>query len=229
MMSNNKLIDIFTITDFFDKARWSSAKNYNLINFYTASLSNDEKLLTHWLCYITDRQMSFDRIWSICGFIFSEIVHQMNKKRDLSILNPSNKDSAYFIKRRHHPDRDLFGFKDSDYDKYLFVSRQKVNGNKRLLDYDFKKDTLAYFIPRYYPSDYKAILYTYTILEAFDNSLIKYIVSFLNNHIEDISLVPKLLFSLYLLTYYDVGQPKASDINFSQFSKDAKTRKKKCS
>ena len=74
----NKSINInrlFEITNFLDNARWLSKENYNLINFFTTGLSDDEKLLTHWLCYITDRQMPFRRIWDIGGFIFSELVN----------------------------------------------------------------------------------------------------------------------------------------------------------
>ena len=40
---------LFAITDFIDKARWGNKANYNLINFYRSDLSNDVKILTHWL------------------------------------------------------------------------------------------------------------------------------------------------------------------------------------
>lgn len=226
MEYNDKLVDVFAITTFFDNARWGSEKNYNLINFCTDSLSDDEKLLVHWLCYVTDRQMPFDRIWSIGGFIISEIVHQMNRKKDLSILNPSNKDASYFIKRRHYPYKDFYGFQIKDYDHYLFTSFQKTGNNERLLDYGFDKDTLPFFIHRYYPSDYKAFLQTFSILEDYDYSLIKYIIAVLNRYIDNELLIPKLLFSLYLLTYYDTGQPKASDISYGKFVRSAKRRKK---
>jgi hypothetical protein len=50
---------IFKIISFYDEVRWSSTTNYNLINFYKKTLDDDEKLLTHWLCYISDRHIGF--------------------------------------------------------------------------------------------------------------------------------------------------------------------------
>jgi len=47
----------FAITDFFDSARW--IHDSDLINFSNQSFDADEKILTHWLCYIVDRQMPF--------------------------------------------------------------------------------------------------------------------------------------------------------------------------
>lgn len=224
-MNNSKLQNAFAVAAFLDNARWKSPKNYNLINFCSDSLSDDEKLLTHWFCYVSDRQMPFDRIWAIGGFVFSEIVHQMKKCGDISILDPKNKETSRFIRRRDYVDRDAYGFKAADNKGYLFVSRKKVGGNKRLLEYDFKKHTFPHFIPRYYPSDYRSILSTYVILEEYENSLTKYIASIAKEYIDDSLLIPKLVFSLYLLTYYDIGQPKAGDISFRKYIKKARSRK----
>jgi hypothetical protein len=43
--------DLFSVSNFLDNARWSNQTNYNQINFFSNNLTNDEKILTHWLCY----------------------------------------------------------------------------------------------------------------------------------------------------------------------------------
>ena len=52
-----------------DDIRWSQSGNYNLINYFKGGLTADEKLLTHWLCYITDRQMPFMRTLPSAVFV----------------------------------------------------------------------------------------------------------------------------------------------------------------
>ena len=69
----NRILDIFSQLD---DIRWNIADNYNLINYCCDKdkLTNDEKLLTHWLCYITDRQMGFERVWDVGGYVISHMV-----------------------------------------------------------------------------------------------------------------------------------------------------------
>ena len=203
-MSNNKIRDAFRITAFLDAARWESVGNYNLINFCSDSLSDDEKILTHWLCYVTDRQMPFDRIWSIGGFVFSELVHEMKTRSDFDLLNPSKPDKSFFIRAQDYQDKDRYGFKDKRLDGFLFVSHKEVGSNTRLQEYEFKNDTRPYFIPRYYPSDYFSLLSTFVVLQEYDNSLATFVISILNRNMGDPMLVPKLVFALYLLTYHDI-------------------------
>ena len=145
--------NLFEKINFLDNARWESKYNYNLINFFKNGLSNNEKLLTHWLCYITDRQMSFMRIWDIGGFIFSELVEAIKKTGNLDLLNPDKPDLSFFIERKQYNDKDRYGIEVGDFDKYLFVSHQTVNGNRKLLNYEFENDMMPCFISRYYRSD----------------------------------------------------------------------------
>ena len=79
---------VFKIISFYDNARWSAISNYNLINFYKENLCDDTRLMTHWLCYITDRQMAFQRIWEIGGYVISELVDKIKEERNLELLNP---------------------------------------------------------------------------------------------------------------------------------------------
>lgn len=205
---------IFKIISFYDEVRWSSTTNYNLINFYKKTLDDDEKLLTHWLCYISDRQMAFERVWEVGGFVFSELVNQFKDKGDLELLNPNNPNS--FIEKNGN-------------DGYTFKSITKAKSNSILKQsYNYKATDLVKFTPRYYPSDYFSILYTFDILQEYDYSLTKYIVEQLNKHQEKDDTIKRVLFSLYLLTYFEIGQPKKADIeDFKSNFKKAKNRTRK--
>ncbi len=70
----NAIVAILDVFSALDDVRWKNPLNYNLINYCTEDLSADEKLLTHWLCYIMDRQMPFQRIWDIGGYVVSHLV-----------------------------------------------------------------------------------------------------------------------------------------------------------
>ena len=201
---------IFKIISFYDEVRWGSVSNYNLINFYKNNVSDETKLLTHWLCYITDRQMSFERIWDVGGFVFSELADNFKETGNLQLLNPDNTNS--FIEKNKNG--------------YAFISNSKVSDNVVLRQsYNLKETDYLNFTPRYYPSDYFSILYTFDILKYFDNSLIKFIAEQINKHSKTDDYIKRLLFSLYLLTYFKIGQPKKSDIlNFDENVKKAEKR-----
>lgn len=209
--------DLFSVSNFLDNARWSSATNYNLINFFSDNITNDEKILTHWLCYITDRQTSFERVWNVGGFIFSQLVNEMKNKHNFDLLNPEKINSSYFIKREFYKGKEKYKFKKEDYGKYLFVSYRLADNNEVLHDYGFDVRDYPFFISRYYPADYKAILSTFIILQEYDFNFTKFIKSILEKFIDDNELIIKLLFFLYLLSYDEIGNPKYSNINFSNF------------
>lgn len=192
------LNEIFKIISFYDEVRWNSISNYNLINFYKDNLDDDAKLLTHWLCYISDRQMAFKRIWEVGGFVFSELTNQFKEKGDLQLLNPNHPTS--FIGENSNGG-------------YAFKSKSKVNNNLILKQsYDYKETDIVKFTPRYYPSDYFSILYTFDILIKYNFSLTKFIAEQINKHREEEDFIQRILFSLYLITYFEIGQPKKTDI-----------------
>ncbi len=206
------LKEIFKIMSFYDEIRWSSISNYNLINFYKYKLDDDTKLLTHWICYITDRQMAFERIWKVGGFVFSELVDTIKKEKTLELLNPDIFNT--FIERKQN------GF--------AFKSNSIVNDNQILKQYGFKKSDYVIFSSRYYPSDYLSILYTFDILNNYDFSLTKFIVEQLQTHQDKEDYIKRILFSLYLLTYFEIGQPKKSDLsNFKNNIEKSKKRTQK--
>lgn len=208
------LTEIFKIISFYDKVRWNSISNYNLINFYKTDLNDDTKLLTHWLCYISDRQMAFERIWEVGGFVFSELVSNLKENKNIEILKPNLINS--FINGNGNGG-------------YAFTSKSKVNNNSILLkSYGYEEDDIVKFTPRYYPSDYYSILFTFDILSEYNYSLTRYIADQINKYKEKDDLIQRILFSLYLLTYYEIGQPRKTDIaDFNENIKKAKIRTKK--
>ena len=209
------LTEIFRIISFYDKVRWNSISNYNLINFYKPDLDDDTKLLTHWLCYITDRQMAFERIWEVGGFVFSELVSNLKENINIELLEPNKANS--FIN-------------GNGKGGYAFTSKSKVNNNSILLkSYGYKEENIVVFTPRYYPSDYYSILFTFDILSEYNFSLTRYIAEQINKYKEKDDLIQRILFSLYLLTYYEIGQPRKTDIaDFNENIKKAKIRTIKC-
>lgn len=208
------LKEIFKIISFYDEVRWNSTTNYSLINFYKANLDFDTKLLTHWLCYIADRQMAFERIWEVGGFIFSELSTDYKENENLEILNPNQSNS--FIEKNGK-------------DGYAFTSKSKVIDNLILIkSYGYKGTDIVKFTPRYYPSDYFSILFTFDILSKYNYSLTKFIAEQLNKHREKDDFIHRILFSLYLLTYFEIGQPSKTDIaDFEKNIKKTEIRTKK--
>lgn len=192
------LKEIFQIISFYDKVRWNSISNYNLINLYKTELDDDTKLLTHWLCYISDRQMAFERIWEVGGFVFSELANNFKKIGDLNLLDPNHPNS--FIKENGNGG-------------YAFVSNSRVDGNSILKkSYGYNEADIVEFTPRYYPSDYYSILFTLDILREYNFSLTNYIAVQINKYREKDDLIQRVLYSLYLLTYFEIGQPSKTNI-----------------
>lgn len=209
---SNKLTEVFKIISFYDDYRWES-QSYNLINFFRTDLEADIKILTHWLCFITDRQMPFQRIWDIGGFVFSELIYEVKKQNSLNILNPENEYS--FVR------------KEDDDDKYAFISKSSASSNSILNKYDdIRENGKVKFKSRFFPSDYLAVLYTLVFLDEYDFSFSKFIKEVYCEHKEKDDFIKRILFSLYLLTYYDIGQPKSSDLsNFADNIRKAYKRK----
>ena len=212
---NKKLTEIFKIISFYDDSRWEFSHNYNLINFFRKDLRADIKILTHWLCYITDRQMPFQRIWDIGGFVFSELIYEVKKQNSLNLLNPEYDNS--FVKNENNED------------KFTFISKSTADNNLILAQYDgvFENGKVK-FKSRFFPSDYLAILYTFVFLEDYDFSFSKFIKEVYCRHKDKTDFIKRILFSLCLLTYSEIGQPKSSDLtDFATNLKKANERKNK--
>ena len=212
----------FEIVNFLDFCRWDKSvrNNYGLINYSKSNLSNDLKLLIHWISYITDRQMKFEIIWDVGGFVFSDMIYNYKVFDDgMEALNPNYKNSN-FIK-----------IQDGE---YTFISNSIVcqspseNGKILLHKYDFKDEDRVKFISRFYPADYISMFFTLYTLKNFNKDFIDYIITALNSvdKITPENLVKTLAYSLYILTYENIGQPTKEDLDYNFLLRKAKDRTK---
>jgi len=187
-----------------DDIRWSQSGNYNLINYFKGGLTADEKLLTHWLCYITDRQMPFMRIWDLGGYVLSSLVHDFQTRRDEDIRS---------ILEGHINDRDKEGKLRVN---LIAPSRGK---NKRLQKYEsYNQDGIVSFASRYLPEDLLLIFRTLLLLDKVSQ---RGFIGYFINTIERID--PKaddyhyksilhMADALNKLTYLSAGAIRAQDL-----------------
>lgn len=201
--------DLFEIVSEFDRARFSQKITETLVNYpdeIKDIMTEDEKLLTHYLCYITDRGAKYQRIWDVGGYIFSQIAHEFCSKKTNSIdLLDINSANSYFR-------LDKYSTKDKGNEKYCFVS--KYEGNNRAKKYFYNQNGMPnkriIFQSRFYPQDYMSILITLKILEEkYNRSFKEMIVKILNNSdIKTEDLLSKIVYSLSIITYKDLGATK---------------------
>lgn len=195
---------IFYVTDFLDQARWNDlSMEAESKNYFKDGLSSSSKILAHWLIYITDRMTRVEKIWDVGFFIFSNIADEIeNNKFNPNIIADllrSDQESIFFKTQTQYHDINP-EYNDSKSDKYLFVATEKSGNNERLNKY-FEGNKRPYFISRFYPSDYYAILCTMYILLDFEFNLGKYILKIMK-YCDNDNLISKIMFGLYLLTYF---------------------------
>lgn len=197
---------------FLDEVRWSNPNNYDEINYsHKSDLSTDEKLLTHWLCYISDRAMGYKRIWDVGGFVYSDLVHRYTQEDKIeikSLLTPN--DNLSFFKKTN--EKDDFYFKS-----ITKVDEKNIISKRYSASLDENKNVL--FSPRYYPSDYVSIYYTLYTLNYLKCSFGEYIariiskaVELSNNKDKHRDIMMCLFCGFYVLSYSNIGRPISSDL-----------------
>jgi len=124
----DSFIKICKVISWLDDRRWNTEDNYNFINFFREDLSSSEKILTHWICYITDRQMRFEAVWDKGGYVFSELVYEYKRSKLLprQILN------THYEKYKDNKNKERFRFKSSD--NRTFASRYITNDYHNILN-----------------------------------------------------------------------------------------------
>jgi len=73
------LTKIWKVISWLDACRWNSEANGDYINFFQQEMTSCEKILTHWLCYVSDRQMPFEKVWDAGGHVFSQLVYDYSR------------------------------------------------------------------------------------------------------------------------------------------------------
>jgi hypothetical protein len=175
----SKLRDVLRIFSALDDARWFNTSNYNLINYCENDFSPDEKLLTHWLCYITDRQTAFQRVWDVGGYVISHLVRAFTKDGTLLQL-PSAKGD-------------------------LRLKCPLIRPNARLKFYGIDSGPVE-FTSRYMPSDALSIYRTLLILDRVaERSFARFVYLAVNGETDQKVAVRKLAAALHFLTYANIG------------------------
>jgi hypothetical protein len=177
-----KISAILEVFSLLDDIRWNEVSNYNLINYCRDDLTDDEKLLTHWLCYITDRQMPFERIWDIGGYVISHLVrtYTTNPERSVAeVITPYIRRNGNTIRLESPLDRP----------------------NDRLGRYGITGDTVP-FASRYMPEDLVLIYRTLSILDKVaDRSIARFMCLALDDGISLEQGIKKMAFALNHLTF----------------------------
>ena len=195
-------LDVLNFIRFLDEARWWRPRqaerdndNYDVPNYADTSMSAEQKLLTHFLGYITNRQISYKLVFSKLDFIFSQLVFDFNTHSPYYLLlNPGpyfdcNDDCFKAVR----PMDDRAQYKD---DKHL------------------KNEKWIKVSSRFFPNDFVGIFCTLKILAHFtEKSFSAYIQKCL-------ALAPSgretefLLYGLWLLGYSDIGQWKKGQLEY---------------
>jgi hypothetical protein len=191
-----KLERIFKIISFFDDFRWAEGKP--IIKFFNENIDADCKILTHWLCYVMNRQISFEIIWDVGGLVISEIVCKIRAEKNIGVLR---------------------NFLQQD-------EERNSEGNKKYYYLQSEKDPKVKFKPRYLPSDYISILKTFLILKDFNFSLAEYISHIYGKNKDKNDIIIRILYSLHLLTYDSIGNRKGEDIEDDKKIVDELEKKK---
>jgi len=129
LKNKEKFIRLMNVISWLDECRWSEENAVDIINYCSDDIKNCEKILTHCLCYITDRVMPFERIWEKGGLVFSELVKEYSKGN----IPFEYIEKKYYIKYPSKDGVEKFKFKS---DNYEFASHYITN------DYECIKQTL---------------------------------------------------------------------------------------
>lgn len=195
--NKNAILSIWKIFAWLDKCRWGAIQNYNLICYARKDLTPSEKILTHWLCYITDRQMPSQRIWDLGGFVISELVYRYTReKSDISRL-------LFEICLRKYT--------ENNKDKYYLICNS--DNFPELLNILYSDSIIGNhirFSSRYLASDLACMFRTLIILQEYDRDIIKYIASIIKSDNADLVKVAK---ALNCLTYSNAHQYRFNDRN----------------
>lgn len=174
----------------FDEIRWQEAGNYNLLNYSRDDLSPDEKLLAHWLCYITDRQTRFQRVWDIGGYVLSDLVRAYTAERQRSV-------------------RDLLWDYVGREGRRLWLECEHRGENDRLRRYGVTGPPVR-FASRYMPEDMVLIYRTLSILDATSGkSFSRYVAGVIHAEPDLQRCTRRMAVALNDLTYAGGGAVKA--------------------
>jgi hypothetical protein len=167
-----------------DDIRWSNPPKRTLVNYCSDDLTADEKLLTHWVTYITDRQMRFMRVWEIGGYVFSHLVRAFER---------SDRDVRSLV-------REYVRKKETGASNIAFQCPRE--GQNRRLELARMTEDPVQFASRYVPEDAFRVFRTLALLErTSDRRLGRFLSFFVSEDIPLAQSVRRLAVALDGLTY----------------------------
>ena len=201
-----KIKEAFRIAECIDNARWKTPSgSLSLVNYAhkpddieDAEEKAEYIILSHWLTYICERQMSFEQIWDNGGFVFSDMVKKFQ--------DPKVDINDAFIKDFVNIYQD-----DKGKNKIRFVSKATCGDNLKESPQNELNDNKVYFASRYPSTDAVSVFQTLKTLKDFQKGDRTGLYNYINNG-DNKSTMLKLLFCMYDLSYNGIGQPKFNDI-----------------
>ncbi len=191
-----RILETFAILD---QIRWSHDTNYNLINYCVEDLTADEKLLTHWLCYIVDRQTPFRRIWDVGGYVISHLVHTYT----------SNDGAVDELLKRY-----IHRWEDHGRPK-VRLECELAAKNSRLERRDITEGPVR-FASRFMPEDLLLIFRTLFMLDKLTNrSLAGFIAQACEGADDPRTAIRQIAAALFALTYAAGGNVSAQQLDAS--------------
>jgi hypothetical protein len=192
--SLGRILDVFSQLDAF---RWSQPANHTTINYCAEDLTAEERLLTHWLCYITDRQTPFERISDVGGYVLSYLVRAYTRRNQnvRELLN-------------EHLRRDT-----NDGKHQIRFECPIEKPNSRLVRYGFEKDFVP-FASRFMPEDVLLIFRTLTLLDRTSQRSLSRFMSVSGLAVADQrDALGSVARALYGLTYISGGARSAEEVD----------------
>jgi hypothetical protein len=140
---------LLKMIEWLDQRRWNSKTNYNIIQnkVFNKELSNSEKILVHWLSYITDRQTPFENVWTKGGIVFSGIVLDYRKGHSSFIDSPffdsGENGNSFFYKENKFSSR----FITTDFKSILLTLKVLEGYNRNIIEYINKTYNKYSYLP----------------------------------------------------------------------------------
>ena len=200
----------------------------SLINYFNTidmEKQDEAKLLTHWICYIVDRGISYEKVWDVGGFIFSQLAYEFCiGGKDVKDLLECNGEYSFF--KSEFIDNKLSRQKQNDSADDVLADNIEENNDRSKANYHFyfqasfdkaddhakkilrrygynEKNKDVKFSSRFYPADYRSIYFTLYSLKKFGGFKV-----FINNVLKKCDAsnkLQKLLFAMYKITYSNVS------------------------
>jgi hypothetical protein len=191
-----------------DVIRWQHTDNYNLINYAYNDLTPKEELLTHWLCYITDQQMPFERVWDIAGYILSQVVRKYTQGLPINDIVGGHFVFSGKPQKRHRHARPVGSIPG----RQLNITAPRLAISRRLHFHNRDTNPVE-FSSRSIAPNVAAIYRTLVLLERFSaRDFSKFIFDTVSNISDRKAALHRLTVALDLLTYDALGQPSVLEL-----------------